>query len=68
MTDSALRTLIQQELPQLVAQDPAIRDFILRTVSDYYASKPETESRFDQILEQLERDRQEQSSPNARGD
>ncbi|MFN5516609.1 MAG: PD-(D/E)XK nuclease family protein [Cyanobacteriota bacterium] len=61
MTDSTLRTLIQQELPQLVAQDPAIRDFILRTVSDYYASKPETESRFDQILEQLERDRQEQA-------
>jgi hypothetical protein len=38
-----------------------VRDFILRTVSEYYASKPETESKFDRILAELQRDREEQA-------
>jgi hypothetical protein len=61
MNEANLKVLIQQELPQILAQDPLVRDFILRTVSDYYASKPETESRFDRVLNELERDRQEQA-------
>jgi hypothetical protein len=55
MPDSDLKTLIQAELPQLLAEDPAVRDFILRTVSHYYADKQETESRFDRVLNELER-------------
>ncbi|MBJ7901195.1 MAG: DUF3782 domain-containing protein [Cyanobacteria bacterium RI_101] len=54
MPDSDLKTLIQAELPQLLAEDPAVRDFILRTVSHYYADKQETESRFDRVLNELE--------------
>jgi hypothetical protein len=33
----------------------------LRTVSNYYAGKQETESKFDRILAELQRDRQEQA-------
>jgi hypothetical protein len=44
VTDTEIKTIIQQELPDLIAQDPLIRDFILRTVSNYYAGKQETES------------------------
>lgn len=61
MNQSEIKILIQQELPQLIAQDPLIRDFILRTVSDYYAGKQETESKFDRILAELQRDREEQA-------
>jgi hypothetical protein len=61
MTEADIKTLIQSELPTLIAQDPLIRDFILRTVSNYYAGKEETESRFDRILRELESDRQEQT-------
>ena len=61
MEQSEVITLIQQELPRLIAQEPLVRDFILRTVSEYYASKPETESKFDRVLAELQRDREEQA-------
>ena len=61
MTETEVKALIQQTLPQLLAQDPLVRDFVLRTVSEYYAGKQETESRFDRVLNELERDRQEQA-------
>ncbi|XGB41416.1 MAG: DUF3782 domain-containing protein [Nodosilinea sp. LVE1205-7] len=61
MEQSEVITLIQEELPRLIAQEPLVRDFILRTVSEYYASKPETESKFDRILAELQRDREEQA-------
>jgi hypothetical protein len=61
MEQSEVITLIQQELPRLIAQEPLVRDFILRTVSEYYASKPETESNFDRILAELQRDLEEQA-------
>ena len=61
MNQAEVITLLQQELPQLIAQDPQVRDFVLRTVSEYYAGKAETESKFDRILAELQRDREEQS-------
>lgn len=61
MIESQLKNLIQQQLPELISQDPQIRDFILRTVSNYYAPKEKTESRFDQILDELRKDRETQS-------
>jgi len=57
MTDIEIKTLIQQELPAILAQDPAIRDFILRTVSNYYSDRTETESKFDRVLAELASDR-----------
>jgi hypothetical protein len=61
MTETELKNIIKQQLPELISQDPQIRDFILRTVSEYYAPKHETESRFDQILDELRKDRETQS-------
>ncbi|WP_253276383.1 hypothetical protein [Synechococcus sp. PCC 6312] len=54
MTNSEVKELIRNELPNLIPQDPLIRDFILRTVSEYYAGKQETESKFDRILNELQ--------------
>lgn len=61
MQQSEVITLIQQELPKLITQEPLVRDFVLRTVSEYYAGKQETESKFDRILAELQRDRDEQA-------
>jgi hypothetical protein len=59
MASSELRQTLQELLPELIANDPAVRDFVLRTVSNYYAGKAETESRFDRVLAELQRDREE---------
>lgn len=61
MTPPELKKAVQEILPQLIAEDPVVRDFVLRTVSNYYASREETESRFDRVLAELQRDREEQS-------
>ncbi|WP_017296059.1 PD-(D/E)XK nuclease family protein [Geminocystis herdmanii] len=61
MTETEIKNIIQQQLPELISKDPLIRDFILRTVSEYYAPKQETESKFDRILAELQRDREEQA-------
>jgi hypothetical protein len=61
MTTPELTRAIQAALPELIAADPAVRDFVLQTVSNYYAGKEATESRFDQVLAELQRDREEQS-------
>ncbi len=61
MEQSDVIILIQQELPRLIAQEPQVRDFILRTVSEYYAGRQETDSKFDRILAELQRDREEQA-------
>jgi len=61
MTETEIKEIIQQQLPQLIGKDSSIRDFILRTVSEYYAPKQETESKFDRILAELQRDREEQN-------
>jgi hypothetical protein len=61
MTESEIKTLIQQQLPDLISKDPQIRDFILRTVSEYYSPRQDTDSKFDRILAELQSDRQEQA-------
>jgi hypothetical protein len=60
MTPTEIKTLIKEQLPQILAEDLSIRDFILRTISDYYAPKQETESKFDRILAELKSDREKQ--------
>ena len=61
MAEIDITNLIREQLPQLIAHEPLVRDFVLRTVSDYYAGKQETESKFDRILAELQRDREEQA-------
>ncbi|ACK71363.1 Protein of unknown function DUF1626 [Gloeothece citriformis PCC 7424] len=60
MNEQEIKILIQQELPKIL-QDREMRDFVLQTVTHYFAGKQETETRFEQILEELRRDRQEQA-------
>ena len=60
MTQEEIKTIIRQEIPEIL-QDREMRDYIVRSVNNYFAGKQETESRFDQILEELRRDREEQS-------
>lgn len=61
MEPSDVIAIIQQELPRLVAQDPQVRDFVLQTVSDFYMGRQEADSKFDRILAELQRDREEQA-------
>jgi len=60
MEATEIKAIIKQELPKLL-EEPAMRDFVLRTVSQFYAGKQETESKFDRILAELQRDREEQA-------
>ena len=59
-SEEETKALIKRELPNLI-QDEEIRGLILQTVADYFASKQETTNRFEQVLEELRRDRLEQS-------
>ena len=49
MNQQEINTIMQKELPQLISKEPLIRDFILRTVAEYYATKEETESKIERI-------------------
>ena len=61
MADAEFKQRLKQELPALVQQDPEIRQLLQNALSGYFASQIETESRFDQVLEELRRDREEQT-------
>jgi hypothetical protein len=61
MNETTIKEIIRQNLPEMLAQDPLVRDFVLRTVSSYYAVKSEADSKFDRILAELQRDREEQT-------
>ena len=61
MTDAAdFKTQLKQQLPDLLRQDDEIRGLVLHTVEQYFANRQETESRFDQVLAELRRDREAQ--------
>ena len=61
MNETKIKEIIRQNPPEMLAQDPLVRDFVLRTVSSYYAVKSEADSKFDRILAELQRDREEQT-------
>ena len=61
MTKAEIKDLIQQELPQLLAHDPLVRDFVLRTVSEHYTPRTEFDLKFDRVMDELQRDREEQA-------
>jgi len=59
-----VKQIVKEELPKLVISDKRIRKFVLdlyREISLEKADKNETESRFDRILDELKKDREEQS-------
>lgn len=53
-----IKDIIKSELPRMMETDPEIREFIFKITRDLYAGKQETESRFDRILNELQRDRE----------
>ena len=56
-----IKRIIKEELPKIMQTDEEVTRFILRLSSQYYAGKVETEDRFDRMLKELQRDREEQS-------
>jgi hypothetical protein len=56
-----VKEIIIRELPGLLRADPEMSEFILELTRERYADKAETESRFDRILREIQRDREEQS-------
>jgi hypothetical protein len=61
VTERQVKAIILRELPAIVERDPQVRDLILRLSQEQFADKRETESRFDRVLEELRRDREEQA-------
>ncbi|MBW1735784.1 MAG: DUF3782 domain-containing protein [Deltaproteobacteria bacterium] len=57
-TTEELKKLIMAELPNLIKSEPELRDFVLKITRDVYADRRETESRFDRMMDQLNRDRE----------
>ncbi len=60
MTEQKVREIIVKELPNLITQDPQIRDWVWHLIHDYAPSRVETESRFKQMLIELKQRREEQ--------
>jgi hypothetical protein len=59
-----VKNIVREELPGLVRSDKRIRKFVFdltREVTLEKADKKETESRFDRLIEELRKDREEQS-------
>ncbi|WP_017292521.1 PD-(D/E)XK nuclease family protein [Geminocystis herdmanii] len=61
MNSTEIKAIIKEQLPTIIAEDSSIRDFVLHTVSEYYHPKTEVDSKFDRILAELQRDREEQA-------
>lgn len=59
MENQQLTQLIRQELPGILRRDPALREWVVSLTRERYADKGETESRFDRMLDELRRDREE---------
>lgn len=55
-----VKQIIIQELPSIMQRDAEVRDFILRISREQFADKAETESRFDRVLNELQRERETQ--------
>jgi hypothetical protein len=61
MPTETLTEIIRRELPALLRQDPELRRFILDLTRGLYADRVQTEDRFDRLLDELRRDREEQT-------
>lgn len=61
MTEQQVKRIILRELPAIMQSDREVREFILRLSREQFADKQETASRFDRVLDELRRDREEQS-------
>ncbi|OQX03761.1 MAG: hypothetical protein BWK80_54970 [Desulfobacteraceae bacterium IS3] len=60
MNTAQIKEIIRRDLPIIMREDMEIQSFILHIARTHFADKRETESRFDRILDELRRDREEQ--------
>jgi hypothetical protein len=61
MTQEEIKNIILKELPKLLKRDGAFRELVLSVTKGVYADKAQTEGRIDRILDELKRDREEQT-------
>ncbi len=59
MENQQLTQLIRRELPGILRRDRELREWVVNLTRERYADKGETESRFDRVLDELRRDREE---------
>jgi hypothetical protein len=55
-----IRDLIRQELPNILREDRAVRQYLVALMQERSADRLETESRFDAVLDELRRGREEE--------
>lgn len=56
-----IREIVRSELPRAVREDAEVRRAVWQVARDEFVDKRESESRFDQLMAELRRDREEQS-------
>jgi len=56
-----IRELVIRELPAILQEDEEVQQLILRLAREHLADRIETENRFDRLLDELRREREEQS-------
>ncbi len=61
MQTQQIKQIIIQELPTILQHDREIQDLVVQLSRRHLADREETESRFDRLLDELRRDREEQS-------
>ncbi|MDW8328302.1 MAG: hypothetical protein RMK99_17220, partial [Anaerolineales bacterium] len=61
LSEEDVKALLRRELPRILESDPQVRETIVRLARPAFAERPETESRFERLLDELRRDREEQS-------
>jgi len=61
LTPQQIKEIILKELPAILEEDPEIHRYFLQLSRRHFADKTQTEDRFDRVLDELRRDREEQS-------
>ena len=61
MSVDHIREIIKRELPILVREDEELRELIRRLYRNEFSNRAEVNDRFDRILAELQRDREEQT-------
>jgi len=59
MEDQHIKQIVMRELPTIMQEDPEVQRLILQLSRQHFADKQETESRFDRVLDELRRDRED---------
>jgi hypothetical protein len=61
LTPQQIKEIILKELPAILEADPEVHRYFLQLSRRHFADKTQTEDRFDRVLDELRRDREEQS-------